>query len=360
MFDTAMGKWERLSTDSLERKLVEAEQAAAKLRAFQVEILEELDRRQVATADGSRSLQEWTAARLDVGPDTARKLVSTMRRSADRPDLRGALSNGISLDRIEALSRISEEVGLWQGMDIAAVRREAARRSRITAEEENRTTEDRFLVMQPSLDESWWKLWGGLDGVSGAIVDKALTAAADNLPELPDGTRGDMSWRKATALVELCVSDAPPPAQVTVFVDAKDAAETNGETGVVLEASTNVGKVALQALLCDSVLEVTARTETGTPMEYGRAHHSIPPKLRRFIIARDGNACAADGCQSRYRLQIHHIDHWAHGGPTDPENLITLCWFHHQVVVHQRGFTPYHHPDHGRIRFRPPSRGPPD
>jgi hypothetical protein len=36
-----------------------------------------------------------------------------------------------------------------------------------------------------------------------------------------------------------------------------------------------------------------------------------------------------------------------------------LCWFHHQIVVHQKGFVPYRHPDHGRIRFRPPNRGPP-
>jgi hypothetical protein len=270
------------------------------------------------------------------------------------------LADGISLDRVEALSRISEDVGLWLHSDIATVRREAATRARITADEESRTFEDRFLVIQPSLDESWWKLWGGLDGVSGAIVDKALTEAADNLPALPDGSRGDTSWRRATALVELCVADAPPPAQITVFVDAREAAPSSTEAGVVLEAGSKVGKEALQALLCDAVIEVTARAEDGTPMVYGRRSRSITPELRRAIINRDGNACAADGCQSRYRLQIHHLEHWAHGGPTNPENLIVLCWYHHQIVVHQKGFTPYRHPDHGRIRFRPPpNRGPP-
>ena len=48
---------------------------------------------------------------------------------------------------------------------------------------------------------------------------------------------------------------------------------------------------------------------------------------------------------SRYRLQIHHVNSWAQGGETNPEDLVVLCWFHHQVVIHQRGFSIYRHPD---------------
>ncbi|MFQ5522663.1 MAG: hypothetical protein ACE5F5_03690, partial [Acidimicrobiia bacterium] len=104
--------FDHVTTDQLEQQLVSDEELVARLRARQLEILEELDRRQIATADGSRSMAEWVAARLDVGPDTAKRLVGTMRRTCERPDLREALTDGVSLDRIEALSRISEEVGL--------------------------------------------------------------------------------------------------------------------------------------------------------------------------------------------------------------------------------------------------------
>ncbi|MGH8949398.1 MAG: HNH endonuclease, partial [Acidimicrobiia bacterium] len=86
---------------------------------------------------------------------------------------------------------------------------------------------------------------------------------------------------------------------------------------------------------------------------------TIPPALRRAIIHRDGNTCTADGCPSTHRLQVHHIIPWSQGGPTDPDNLITLCWYHHQIVIHQRGFQAYRHPEHGRIRFRRSNRGPP-
>ena len=36
---------------------------------------------------------------------------------------------------------------------------------------------------------------------------------------------------------------------------------------------------------------------------------------------------------------MHHIKRWIDGGRTDPENLTTVCWFHHQVVIHGHGFT---------------------
>ncbi|HLF61731.1 MAG TPA: DUF222 domain-containing protein [Acidimicrobiia bacterium] len=351
-----------LNLDQKEQTFVDAETVIAKMRAIQLDVLEDFDHGQVATADGSRSLSEWTAARLDIHPDTAKSLVRTMRRTQDRPDLRYSLASGeITFDRLEAVSRISEDVGLLQHLDVSGVQREAAKRARITAEDEYRTADDRFLVMQPSLDESWWKLWGGLDGVSGAIVDKVLSETADGLPLFPDGTRGDSSWRRATALVELAITDDPPPAQITVFVDAKHAAASNGEAGVILEAGPRIGRDALEAMLCDATTELTVQGEDGTPMAYGRKTRSIPPALRRAIIHRDGDRCAADGCDSNHRLQVHHRIPWSQGGLTDPENLITLCWFHHQVVVHQRGFTSYRHPDHGRIRFRRAGpRGPPD
>jgi 5-methylcytosine-specific restriction endonuclease McrA len=348
------------TTDQLEQQLVVDEAETSRLAARKMAILEELDYRQVATADGCRSLSEWTTARLDQHPESAKCLVRTMRRTADRPDLREALAAGeITFDRVEALSRIPEDVGLLEHLDVAGVRREAAMRARISSEDEYRTANDRFLVMQPSLDESWWKGRFGFDGATGALVNKTLSEKADDLPVLPDGNRGDSSWRKATALAELCLSDDPPPAQLTVFVDATHATGSNGQAGVVLEAGPRIGRDALEAILCDAITEITVRGEDGTPMRYGRRTRTIPPALRRAILHRDNNTCTGDGCSSTHRLQIHHIIPWSEGGTTDPENLITLCWYHHQIVIHEQGFQPYHHPEHGRIRFRRIGRGPP-
>ena len=228
---------ETFTIDQREQRLIAAEKAISRLRELQIQDLAELDVAQVANVDGSRSLSEWVSARLDMSKDTAKTLVRTMRRLHGRPDLQGQLADGaVSFDRLEALSRISEDVGLMEWADVATIRREAAKRVRVTAEAEHRTAGDRFLVVQPSLDESWWKFWGGLDGPAGALVDKVLQEAADNLPDLADGAHVSEGWRRATALVEIMVSDEAPPGNVTVIVEAPEAISTNGETGVVLEA----------------------------------------------------------------------------------------------------------------------------
>jgi hypothetical protein len=100
---------ERSSTDALEQQLIADERLVARLRARQMAVLEELDVRQVATGDGARSLSEWVSGRLDVGPETAKTLVRTMRRLQDRPDLCDDLASGrVSFDRIEAVSRIQQ------------------------------------------------------------------------------------------------------------------------------------------------------------------------------------------------------------------------------------------------------------
>ena len=349
MFDSR----EVLTVDQREQRLIADERLIARIRARQMRDLEALDTAQVATGDGARSLSEWVAARLDVSLDTARSLVRTMRRTSGRSDLREGLSSGdVSFDRVEAVSRISEDVGLLLHLDVAGVRREAAKRVRVTASNEAKTLEDSYLVMQPSLDESWWQGHFGLDGYIGSIVDKALTERADQLPANPDGSKGSSSWRKAMALADVCMGQDAPASQLTVFVDATQATQTGGEAGVVLEAGPKVGRQVLEAIFCDSDVEVIARSENGEYMNYGRKYRTATPSQKRALLDRYAGRCAADGCDSRYRLEAHHSTAWTQGGRTDLDDLVLLCWFHHHVVVHRRGFMIYTHPETGRIRFK--------
>ncbi len=336
------------------------ERLIAQIRARQLLNLELLDTAQVATGDGCKNLSEWVALKLDVSLDTARNLVRTMRRTSDKPHLREALAAGsVSFDRVEALSRLEGEKDLFEHLDVAGVRRVAADRVEVSADDEADASREQFLVMQPALDESWWRLWGGLDGVTGAVIDRALTNRADALPELPDGTRGSGAWRKAIALYELATGGESPQAQVTVFVDTAQAVETDGWAGVRLEAGPRVGAQALSAVLCDSVTEVTVTTGDGTPMRYGRRTRNIPPALRRAVLARNGGHCEIFGCDSRYRVEVHHKIPWSQGGTTDPENLVAVCWFHHHIAIHQQGFHVHTDPKGRVVLKQPDNRGPP-
>ena len=76
--------------------------------------------------------------------------------------------------------------------------------------------------------------------------------------------------------------------------------------------------------------------EKGEPLSIGRKSRVIPPAMRRALKARDKN-CRFPGCTHRYRIDGHHIKHWADGGETSLDNLVQLCRFHH-TLVHDGGF----------------------
>ena len=87
-------------------------------------------------------------------------------------------------------------------------------------------------------------------------------------------------------------------------------------------------------------------------------------KVRRYLERRD-QGCTHPLCSQRRWLQAHHIEHWEDGGPTEPHNLVMLCWLHHKEL-HQGAFTIVGDPEDGTLRFldargspiEPPGMGP--
>lgn len=370
-----MGSNDTLTMDTIEQRLARGEAAIARIRAAQMILIREADRRQAPAADGCRSLVEWVTGRLDVSPDTARTLVSTTRRLEGLPIVEsGAADGSITFDRAAAVARIAnpseggEILHEMASYDVAGIQRLVAYHRRTTRDMEREAHEARYLAAQPNLDESSWRLHGSLPGPAGRVFVQALDAKCDALPEDPDGNRSrttryaDALWAMSLDILAggdgTSVESAAP--LLTVFVDANRAAATNGEAGVVLEAGPAVGPSTIEAILCDGFIEVTARGESGTPIDMGRRTRVVPPRLRRFVLQRDGGVCTVEGCTSRYRLQAHHIVPWSEGGVTAEHNLTTLCWFHHHVVIHGRSFAlDPSSPPHRRRFLRPPIHAPP-
>jgi Domain of unknown function (DUF222) len=350
-----------VSTDQLEQGLLRDEAAIAVLRADQLERIAELDRRQVATGDGCRTMVEWVTSRLDVAPESAATMVDTARRIADKPKLAAALATGdISFDRATAAARSDGDDPLWH-LDVPGIRRHARRHRRYTATEERERFSERFLMVQPSLACDGGRLYGELFGLAFHTVDKALTERADEFAVLPDGTRLPRRQRMADALAAMAedslertidheTSSSGP--QVTLLVDA-----TEPQRGIIAEVEygPRVGPAALETALCTGSVMVVGIAD-GRPVVTSDSTRAIPPAVRRYVAWRDGGCCA-DGCTSRYRLQPHHVRLRAQRGDHDPENLRTLCWFHHHVVVHGHGFRIDPESPVGRTRFLPPTTG---
>ena len=61
-----------------------------------------------------------------------------------------------------------------------------------------------------------------------------------------------------------------------------------------------------------------------------------PAWMVRQLKYRD-RECRFPGCGSRRFTQAHHVVWWERGGPTDLENLVLVCTFHHRLV-HEYGW----------------------
>ena len=365
---------DQLTTDALEQQLIEIESLKSRLTARQLVLLREADQRQAPLADGCRSLQEWTAGRLDIAPETAKCLVAAARVLENLSDLEESLGSGLaSFDRILATAQLvtagasTERIEQSAGFDIPGVRRLTALQRRMTRTGQQQVFTDRFLSMQPTLDRTAFRLWGQLPGTDGELVEQALLTRADTFPTLPDGSKGTLGQRRADALVSISQDslttssgdqDSSSGPLLSVFTTVDQAADTIGQAGSTTGSGISVGSQTIEEIFCTGSVE-RITFHNGQPLAVGRTTRVIPPKLRRAILYRDGG-CTADGCTSRYRLQPHHIIPWTDGGPTNPNNLTTLCWFHHHVVIHQMGYTIVPDSPPGRLRFQPTTgRDPP-
>ncbi len=354
----------QLTGDQLDSLLERLRAVESQLKAVQLRVLREVDARQIPLGDGMRTLEDWIVGRLDVTRESARKLATVAR--TDSADLDGLLADGVSFDRVAELAAAGETDPRLE-LDLPGLRSELAQHTEITAADEQRSFDDRFLAIQPTLDDTAWSLWGKLPALEGKHIAETLDQVADELPEPQHGHRESRATRRADALFVVCDrhdastddsaptgSPATPPA--TVFVDA-----TNGpmKPGAWLVSGPRVGPSTLERILCGSPIDVIATTADGEPLRVGSASTAIPPATRRFVLWRDGGMCTADGCSSSYRLQPHHITKRTDGGDHHHTNLTSLCWFHHHVVIHGRGFRIDPASPTRRRRFLPPSSHPP-
>ena len=81
------------------------------------------------------------------------------------------------------------------------------------------------------------------------------------------------------------------------------------------------------------------------PLDVG-VSTDIPAAIRRAVILRDQHCRFPGGCdQPAAACEIHHLTHKADGGKTSVNDCALFCTFHHQVVIHQWGWTVVLNPD---------------
>ena len=90
-------------------------------------------------------------------------------------------------------------------------------------------------------------------------------------------------------------------------------------------------------LSCDASLVTVLEDAGGRVLNIGRRTRTVPAAITRALNIRDKTCRVPGCCESRY-VDAHHIKHWADGGDTSLDNLVTLCRVHHRQL-HQGCFT---------------------
>ena len=343
-------------------------------------LIAEMDRREAWADLGFISCAHWLSWRTNEQQGTAREKVRVARKLVDCPLVQEAFSQGrLSYSKVRAITRIvtpeNESTLLEWALDGSTSQLERIirtyRRAK-PAEQElaQRQNDERFLSYHYD-EDNMLVLKGRLPPEVGALMVKALQVASEELCDdngaEPDQRLCDAMGEVAGAALDRGLADRagkarPKNYQVLVHVDEDVLQESDSPGRCEVEGGVGISPETARRLCCDNpVLEMPVENFNGA-FQLKRSSRRASAPLERAVKVRDEGVCQFPGCESRRFLHMHHVQHWAHGGPTDLDNLALLCSTHHRAV-HEGGYSLnktdegelcFHSPDGQRLEATPP------
>lgn len=352
-----------------------------------VEIVAELERDELCGATGARSIPAVVAWKTGVTPRNAETIVAVARRLEEFPRCAQGMREGrLSLDQVGVIAEKAADGSDTHYAELAASATVSQLRTAVKLEPRPEPEP------KPEPQRSFTRIEGDgyttykivLPRVEAAKFDAAHASHRDALvADWKHDHDIDEDTGEATSV------QAPPfPNNVDAFMslveagwDSDVARRPHGQhTNVIVHvnadkpvASLHLGPLLTdeerQYLLCDATCEVWLERH-GQPIGVGRTTRTISRRLRRALEHRD-RCCVVPGCGATRGLHAHHVRHWEDGGPTELDNLVLVCPYHHRlhhrggitisgtahklVVTDDRGRTL-----HGGSLARPPTSRPPD
>ncbi|WP_376695910.1 HNH endonuclease signature motif containing protein [Wenzhouxiangella sp. EGI_FJ10305] len=318
---------------------------------------------------GLRSCAHWLNWKCGIGLNAAREKVRVAHALGELPNVSASFSKGeISYSKVRAMTRVATAENEDLLLTIAlhgtaahverAVRqfRRAKRNEALDAENERH---ERRRVVWRMDEDGCWSLYARFTPEQGERIMKAMDAAVDEIeaeqqdvsaetspePDFDKPMPCPIAQKRADA-VELLADrflsgeggtvNGGDRCTVHVHTDV-DTLRADGEGAESsLERGGNVSAETSRRLACDCGVVPWEESGSGDTLDVGRKTRSIPPAIRRALQRRD-QGCRFPGCTARKYVDAHHVVHWADGGETKLDNLVTLCRHHHRAV-HEGGF----------------------
>jgi hypothetical protein len=328
-------------------------------------LVAEFDRRKGWAEAGIKSCSHWLSWSCSVSPQAAREYLRVARSLEELPLIRAEFAAGrLSFSKVKAITRaaglINEQSLLDQALVHTAAQLERVVRAFRKTDSAGRDHQDKRRVRFFWDEDGMLVFTARLPPDEGGILLAAIRHAEHSLdaPDEPppDIDRSDTDWSAADGLITMAqnaLAAGPVDSSgddrhlLVLHVDAEVLAESGdasvaAESRCHLEDGPGVARSTAERLSCDAAVVAVVRTSlgptmVGEPLRLGRKTRKISPGLRRALRIRDGG-CQHPGCHRRRHLEAHHVVHWKDGGPTNLENLVSVCRYHH-MRVHEGGFT---------------------
>jgi hypothetical protein len=303
-----------------------AGQIAAATSRF-VLMVAELDRRETWREWGLRSTAQWLSWKCALGIIAAREHVRVGRALQDLPRISAAFGEGrLSYSKVRALTRVADPAREDELVEFALVATAAQLEQTIRSYERQCRTP---VQEKERLEKLRLNLFENADGTSNVVgcltpeqtdlLRAALERAGKDVPR----TEHDSAESRRADALEVIVraflagNAEQVPTEVVVHVD--DEQIVSGDISPVVER-----------LLCDTGVRLDVRK--GDAHIIGRRSRTARRALRRALKRRDQTRCRFPGCTHERFLHIHHLVHYIAHGPTNTENCVLLCTFHHRLV----------------------------
>jgi len=360
-----------LSDDTLLDLIGELSTTANRVAAVLTSAVRAADRREAYRRDGAVSMKAWLRGSCRMAPEQATATVSTGRRLEHLPETAAAFAAGeIGATHARVITRAMTPGRITKaaeaGIDLGESDRILAALARATAPQDTArgvaqwvagvdpdgTLDDaadtrRRFTMASGLGGRV-HVRGELDAVGGEYLHAALAALMNG--DRPAGDTRSHAERQGDALVALArgaldggalptVRGERPHVRVTIDLMALCAQRgAAGFAGGALGWAGPINPETARRLACDAGVSRIITGPSGLPLDVGREQRSSTAGIRRAIEVRDEH-CVFAGCDAPPEwCDVHHVVHWAHGGPTSCENGALLCERHH-TSCHEGGFS---------------------
>ena len=390
--------------DDLRSALAEVARAEARLASLKLQLVAAAETAQVALDDGSTDTAAWAARAVGGNrPRTwgavwlARHLQDTYSRTAQAL-AEGRITEEHAAVIVTAAERVpegvtAEELAVCEEALVAkaerlkpAALRRAARRllepiSRRLADahqeaelrsEEERAERETWLLLDDNGDGTWTGKFTIPELQAHTLLTRleALSAPRRHVrnrlgqPVEDDTVPGMGSYYNRNEalglafleLIEHLPVDGHTRSSYALVVHVGEEQLRAGVGAAVLETGAEVSIQQARRVACGAGILPLVLSGESVPLDLGREQRLFTRHQAIALSARHGH-CAAEGCERPFAwCELHHLRAWSDDGPTDLDNAVPLCGFHHRRI-HDEHYTVARAPD-GSLRFthRWPSR----